>query len=145
MTNEFISDIEDDEIQKILLYLYNKKITINRMKNICIVSAGILPIPDVKGGAVERLITMIAECNEKTQKFNITVITCPDKDAIEIQSKYQNTKFINLKPYNSLKFKKYCDKIDWHLKKLFNISINFVSSSVATSKRPWAKGSRVPV
>lgn len=98
------------------------------MKNICIVSAGILPIPDVKGGAVERLITMIAECNEKTQKFNITVITCPDKDAIDIQSKYQNTKFINLKPYNSLKLKKYCDKIDWHLKKWFNISINFVSS-----------------
>ena len=28
MASEFISDIEDDEVQKILLYLYNKKITI---------------------------------------------------------------------------------------------------------------------
>ena len=50
-------------------------------RTICIVSAGVLPVPDTKGGAVERLIQMIVETNEIAQQFNIIVITCPDKEA----------------------------------------------------------------
>ena len=62
------------------------------MKNICIVSAGIYPIPDVKGGAVERLMTMIAEDNEVNQRFNITILTCKNKEAIVEQQKFKNTR-----------------------------------------------------
>lgn len=71
------------------------------MKNICIVSAGIYPIPDVKGGAVERLMTMIAEDNEVNQRFHITILTCKNNEAIVKQQNFKNTRFVNLKPYNS--------------------------------------------
>lgn len=97
------------------------------MNNICIVSAGILPVPDVKGGAVERLITMIAESNEINHRFNLTVITCPDSNAIDKQKVFKYTKFENIRPYNSLTIKKYLKKINWHISKWFNINLDFLS------------------
>ena len=41
--------------------------------NILIISPGILPVPAVNGGAVENLIEIFLEENEKYNKNNITV------------------------------------------------------------------------
>lgn len=98
------------------------------MNEICIISAGILPVPDVKGGAVERLITMIAESNEINHRFNITVITCPDPKAITKQKKFKYTKFENIRSYDCLLIEKYVKKIKWHLYKWFNINLDFLST-----------------
>ena len=46
------------------------------MKNkICIITSGALPVPDVKGGAIERLMTMLAEENEKYGLLDITILS----------------------------------------------------------------------
>ncbi len=42
---------------------------------ICIVSSSALPIPAVKGGAVESLVNLLCEDNEIEKKLDITVIT----------------------------------------------------------------------
>ena len=91
----------------------------NSKRNICIVSAGVLPIPDTKGGAVERLIQMIVETNEVEHFFDITVITCPDKAAIIKQKAYKNTKFVNLNGYNSTFALHWNHKIKWHIQHWF--------------------------
>lgn len=35
------------------------------MKNICFITSGVLPVPAVKGGAIEQLIQQLCEDNEK--------------------------------------------------------------------------------
>lgn len=65
------------------------------MKKIAIISPGRLPVPAVKGGAVENLITYILEGNEKNKTFDIDLYTIYDKD-IDV-NKYSNTKIISIK------------------------------------------------
>ena len=50
---------------------------------ICIVTAGLLPVPDVRGGAIERLMTMIADVNEKEHRLEITIVTQFNKKAVD--------------------------------------------------------------
>lgn len=71
------------------------------MKKVCIITIGEYPIPDVKGGAVERLITMIAEDNELNPRFEFTILTCSNSDAIELQKQFRYTKFVNIPAYAS--------------------------------------------
>lgn len=102
-----------------------------KIKKICIVSAGILPVPDVMGGAVEHLITMISNVNETEHKFDITVITCPNKEAFVKQRKYKYTHFVNLKSYNSKLLKKWIAKINWHINHHFHRELyilNYINS-----------------
>lgn len=66
-------------------------------KNICIIAPLALPIPNVKGGAIETLITNLVENNEKSKKINITVISVYDKSTFKIAKKYKYTKFIYIK------------------------------------------------
>jgi spore coat protein SA len=66
------------------------------MKNICIVVGGILPIPDVRGGAIERLVTMIASLHELQPDFSLTIITHHNEEAMKEQIKFKNCRFINL-------------------------------------------------
>lgn len=56
-----------------------------------------LPIPNVKGGAIETLITNLIEINEKEKNFYFTVICLDDKEAKEKSKKYKYTKIIYLK------------------------------------------------
>lgn len=84
-----------------------------KRKNICIVLPGVYPIPDVKGGAVERLMTMIAEDNERFNRFNLTVISCNDAEAKKLQSGFKNTIFVNKESYS-------CQKIRYGVHKLRN-------------------------
>lgn len=103
------------------------------MRKICIISAGILPIPDVKGGAVERLISMLIEVNEYKHIFDITIITCPDEKAIKEQHLYKYTKFVNLKSFDINYINKLINKIKWHISHYFNIDcywLNFINSPI---------------
>lgn len=98
------------------------------MKNkICIITSGALPVPDVKGGAIERLMTMLAEENEKYGLLDITVIGVYDKQAIAVQQKFSKTKFVNLLPkeckYNIIR--RWEGKIRWHVRERFYYDIHF--------------------
>lgn len=61
-----------------------------------------LPVPPVKGGAIETLIDVILRENEKEKKLEIDVYTIYDKDAMEYSKKYKEVNFIYL-----CKYKKY--------------------------------------
>lgn len=64
---------------------------------IAIVTKGELPVPSVKGGGAETLITALVKENEKSDN-EITVYSIYDEKAVEESKKYRNTKFIFL-PY----------------------------------------------
>ena len=51
------------------------------MKKIAIVTTGLLPVPATKGGAVENLLDLFLEENEKRGLLDITVLSCYEKNA----------------------------------------------------------------
>lgn len=67
------------------------------MKEIAIVSPGGLPIPAVRGGAVETGIQHLIEENEKRKKVFFIIFSIYNKDAYELSKEYQYTKFIYIK------------------------------------------------
>lgn len=67
------------------------------MKRICILSAGTLPVPPVKGGAVENLIDIILRKNEDTKNAKYTVASVYDKTAAHKSSEYAQTEFYFVK------------------------------------------------
>ena len=50
------------------------------MKNICIISGGIFPVPAVKGGAVEELVTALLAHSETEESWKLHIVTIFDKD-----------------------------------------------------------------
>lgn len=64
------------------------------MKKICIITQCSLPVPTVKGGAVETLVEYIISQNEIRNKYKFTIISIYDDKAFELSKKYLNTKFI---------------------------------------------------
>ena len=64
------------------------------MKKIAIISYGGLPLPPVKGGAVENLIHTLVENNETQKQAELTVFSIYDEQACEEARKYKNTNFI---------------------------------------------------
>ena len=70
---------------------------------IALISPGDLPIPAIRGGAIETLSTHIINQNEIEKKLQIVLYTAYDYDAIKISDKYQNTitKTIKLGNYHS--------------------------------------------
>lgn len=66
------------------------------IKKICFVTAGCYPVPNVKGGAIEHLITLLCQCNEEKQNFDFTVITHSNANAQILQNNYTHTRFINI-------------------------------------------------
>lgn len=64
------------------------------MKKICFISQCSLPIPTVKGGAVETLVEYLIEENEKNPKYEFTVISVDDEQAEALSGKYKYTKFL---------------------------------------------------
>ena len=69
----------------------------SKIPNICLITYGALPVPDTKGGAIERLLTMIAEDNEHQHRLDITILGCEDYDAKKLQRQFNHTSFINFK------------------------------------------------
>lgn len=64
------------------------------MKKICIISAGLLPVPAVLGGAIETIIDNIISENEKYKLLDLTVVSMDNKNSKELSKKFKNTKFI---------------------------------------------------
>lgn len=83
---------------------------------ILFVTAGVLPVPVTKGGAVETLVEYIIDENEIERKLDIDLISCYDEKSFEKSKKYNKTKFYFIKKNNKIiKLLSICDKI---LKKL---------------------------
>ena len=71
-------------------------------KKIFLVSTMVLPLPDVEGGAIERLITMLIEQNEKYGLVDLVVISIYNEKARYISTAYKNTRIIHKKRCNKL-------------------------------------------
>ena len=71
-------------------------------KKILIVSPMALPVPDVMGGAIERLITMLIEENEKEQLCDLCVISSYNEEATRLSSSYKHCDVRYIKPSGKL-------------------------------------------
>lgn len=65
------------------------------MKKICFITSGVLPVPAVKGGAIEQLIEQLCEDNEKCPHYKFTVITKRDKNAMLLQKSFHHVQYLN--------------------------------------------------
>lgn len=93
------------------------------MKKICILSAGTLPVPPVKGGAVENLIDIVLKKNEKTKDAKFFVTSVYADEAEKKSKEYAETEFFFSKTPVLIKF---LDKIIYSAAK---IAINQKSNS----------------
>lgn len=66
---------------------------LNDKKNICIILPGKLPIPNIKGGAIETLMTLLINQNEIYNKVHFIVISAWTEGIEKATSKYKNTEF----------------------------------------------------
>ncbi len=71
------------------------------MKNICIITQCSLPVPAVKGGAVETLVEYLIDENEKKGDYHFTVITVDDDLAKSRSKNYKYTEFVCVTKGNS--------------------------------------------
>lgn len=62
-------------------------------KRIAIVNNGTLPLPAVRGGAVETLIQLLIDNNEKYHELQFEIYSIYDKNAVESSKKYQYSTF----------------------------------------------------
>lgn len=67
------------------------------MKKVAVITSGFLPIPASKGGAVENLIDIFNQENEKYKKIKLVIFSCYDYDAYKVSKKYKNAEFIYIK------------------------------------------------
>lgn len=67
------------------------------LKRVAIVGPPTYPIPNIRGGAIEKLMTILVDQNEINHKLDITVFTVSDEGLDEVTSKYKNTKFFQIK------------------------------------------------
>ncbi|MGL5962786.1 MAG: glycosyltransferase family 4 protein [Fusobacteriaceae bacterium] len=81
---------------------------------ILIITAGVLPVPVSKGGAVETLVEYIIDENEKYKKIDIELVSIFEDDALKMSQNYKNTKFYFIKRNSKIQ---YCLEF---LNKVFN-------------------------
>lgn len=87
---------------------------------IAIVTTGLLPVPATKGGAVENLIELFLEENERQQKMDVYVFSSYDQKAEYIANeRYRHTKFVFIKTTGQ--FYKIADKFLIQVNKVFTI------------------------
>lgn len=67
------------------------------MKKIVVINNGTLPLPAVKGGAVETLINLLIDENEIFGKFQFEVYSIYDSEAVVHSKKYKYTSFCFVK------------------------------------------------
>lgn len=71
------------------------------MKKILFILPGVLPVPAVKGGAVENLVQMILEENEIDHRFDLSVVSDFDDNAVFEAKKFLHTYFFFIKKSRS--------------------------------------------
>lgn len=64
------------------------------MKKVCLIVPNSLTVPDVLGGAIESLVTLIIRGNEEFKELDLTVVAPYNKEAENMSKNYKNTKFI---------------------------------------------------
>ncbi|MCQ8212125.1 glycosyltransferase family 4 protein [Cetobacterium somerae] len=69
---------------------------------ILFITAGVLPVPVTKGGAVETLVEYIIDENEVEKKLDIDLISYYDKKSFEKSKKYKKTNFYFIKRNNKI-------------------------------------------
>lgn len=72
-----------------------------------VITSFIKPVPDVKGGAVETLLTSVIINNEKYNNYDITIISMFDIDAKKTSEQFKKTKFFYIDP-NKKSFDYFC-------------------------------------
>lgn len=96
--------------------------------NIILIMPNVFPVPAVKGGATETLMTNLLEENEKSGKVNFTCISVYDEKAYELSKNFKYTKFIYIEEKrdnldltfekSDNNFKKYMNKVYENIKDL---------------------------
>ena len=86
-----------------------------------------LPVPAVKGGAIETLIDVITKENENKKTLNIDIYTVFDKDALKESHKYYKSKYIFLCKYKRYKFIR--DKFISLFRKIFKVNFTYTYAS----------------
>lgn len=69
------------------------------MKKVVLINNGELPLPNVKGGAVETLIQLLIDENEKNHQIDLHVCCVADEKAKQASCNYKNTTFHYHKRY----------------------------------------------
>lgn len=91
------------------------------MKKVCLIIPKGLPVPNVKGGAIETLVTTLINQNEIQKRLELTVVSIYDIEAVKESKRYKNSSFIYIKQ-NTLS---YCIKaIKSRIYNCFNKNIN---------------------
>jgi len=73
------------------------KLQLELMKKIAIILPSNLPVPTVKGGAIETLVEDFILENEVQQKFEVFIFSEHDKNAEILSKQYKHSKFIYIK------------------------------------------------
>lgn len=68
------------------------------MTRVCIVSPGLLPVPAVRGGAIETLIMSLVRQNETSRRMDLTVVSIDDPEARREAARYRHTRFLFIAP-----------------------------------------------
>lgn len=67
------------------------------MLKVCLITTNLLPVPCVLGGAIEELVTNIADEQEKYHQLDLTIVSKYHETAYQESKKYKYTKFIYIK------------------------------------------------
>lgn len=75
----------------------------SKKKSILVVSGGSLPLPPVKGGAIECLVDYLFVVNEACAKYKFYAAGIYDREAVKEAAKYKNTEFIFIRQSDFIK------------------------------------------
>lgn len=93
------------------------------MKRVCIVVPANLPMPPVKGGAIETLMQYIVDVNELYKAIDLTVISLYSEEAERSSKKFKNTKYIYYR-WNKIDDVKYF--IFRFFRKVFKLKLSYL-------------------
>ncbi len=102
------------------------------MKKICIACVSGLPIPPVRGGAVEALVQQIVEENEKNPHYQIVVLTIEDEKAKKLSKGYKYTQYVRFRPnllFNRILFRVAKIKKQFGKKQAYYVSSEKIKSA----------------
>ena len=74
----FFSSEKSTDLSSNMIHMVRRMKSIDQKTKVLIMTPGILPVPSVRGGAVEKLITDLLDGNEIRNKLDITVVTIAD-------------------------------------------------------------------
>ena len=79
-------------------------------KVICLIVPKILPVPAVLGGAIETLVTLLLEENEKDNRVRFVVFSPYNENAEILSKSYRNSEVIYIREPNNIKVLVFCVK-----------------------------------